>query len=111
MNHVMKNKNVLMLIGVIVIGLAGCNSGSSPVIKTTTPLVWQAVPGQSSYYINSVATSADGSRNVGGTFFHSYGASSASATEAAAAPATGPSQAGTFGTYCYDRAGNPLWKD
>jgi len=112
----MKNKNVLLLIVGIVIGLTGCKSGSTPVVTkpettSTTPLVWQTVPGQSSYYINSVATSADGSRNVGGTFFHSYGAGSASATEAANTPATGPSQTGTFGTYCYDRAGNQLWKD
>lgn len=107
----MKNKNVLMLMGVILIGLAGCKSGSSPVTNSTTPLVWQTVPGQSSYYINSVATSADGNRNVGGTFFHSYGASAASASEVASAPATGPSQTGTFGTYCYDRSGNQLWKD
>jgi hypothetical protein len=111
----MKNKNGLMLMVAVLIELAGCNSGSSPVTKpdnkSTAPLVWQTVPGQSSYYINSVATSGDGSRNVGGTFFHSYGESSALAAGAGGAPATGPSQTGTFGTYCYDRAGNPLWKD
>ena len=113
-NHAMKNKNVLMLIGVIVSGLAGCNSGPSPLTKpetkATTPLVWQVVPGQSSYYINSVAISADGSRTIGGTFFHSYGGG-APADTATNATATGPSQSGTFGTYCYDRTGRQLWKD
>jgi len=100
----------------VVIGLAGCKSSSGPVakpeVKSTSPLVWQVVPGQSSYYINSVATSGDGSRNVGGTFFHSYGSSSgALAADVAGTPAKGPSQSGTFGTYCYDRSGNQLWKD
>ena len=104
-----------MLTAAVALGLAGCNSDPGPVTKpdnkTTSPLVWQTVPGQSSYYINSVATSGDGSRNVGGTFFHSYGESSALATNTANPASTGPSQTGTFGTYCYDRSGNPLWKD
>jgi len=41
----MKNKNVLMMTVAVVIGLAGCNSGPSPITKpvntSTAPLVWQ----------------------------------------------------------------------
>jgi hypothetical protein len=48
-------------------------------------------------WINSVAISDDGSRIVGGTFIHDY---------------TNRSPVfGTYGTFAYDSAGNPLWAD
>ncbi|ATC64866.1 hypothetical protein CMV30_13310 [Nibricoccus aquaticus] len=53
--------------------------------------------------------SGDGSRVVGGTFFHSYGGSSRSAQFTA--KSTASSSNGTFGTYCYDQTGKQLWKD
>jgi outer membrane protein assembly factor BamB len=91
-------------------------------MSTATPL-WTATP-HAGFFINSVAISADGDRIVAGTFFHDYGSSttevhpaakeaklaprvhaaSASALDAGAAP----SQYGRFGTYVWDRSGNPL---
>lgn len=69
--------------------------------------VWKISPSGGKYFINSVAISADGDRVIAGTFFHTYGAN-----ESRRGPAvlTGsPSENGTFGTYCYDAAGNRLW--
>lgn len=74
---------------------------------------WKISPANGKYYINSVAVSADGGRVVGGTFFHSYGA-----TEPRRGPARLPAAGstvspddGTFGVYCYSGSGQPLWKD
>jgi WD40 repeat protein len=53
-----------------------------------------------SFYINSVAVSGDGSKVVGGTFFHQYGA---------AVDAGG--ETGSFGTYCWSSDGTLLWQD
>lgn len=93
------SKLLPILIGCLVSGCA-VDAGSH---KTTsfTPS-WTATPTSSPYYINSVATSADGNRNLSGTFFHSYGGTDATAAA---------SEVGVFGTYCYDRAGNLVWKD
>lgn len=77
-----------------------------------TPL-WSRVP-HAGYYINSVATSANGGRVVAGTFFHVYGQSAsaepklAARMQAAGAATDDPSQYGVFGTYVWDRAGTLL---
>lgn len=74
------------------------------------PLLWKVSPGKpGATYINSVALSGDASRIVGGTFFHAYGESSPVPPPPGAAP--NQDQDGTYGTYCYDRTGNPRWKD
>lgn len=73
---------------------------------------WKVSPaGQ--YYINSVAVSADGGRVVGGTFYHVY-LPTESRRGPARPPAAGgaaPTDNGTFGVYCYDGGGRPLWRD
>ncbi|HET7537454.1 MAG TPA: hypothetical protein VFJ90_13425, partial [Candidatus Didemnitutus sp.] len=123
----MKIRLVLSLIGfAALVASVGCHSAApvtqTPALKTrgaalatSAPLVWQNSPGQPTYYINSVAICGDGSRVVGGTFFHSYGSSAdtAAAGVAASAPEakSGDGQTGTFGMYAYDRTGKQLWKD
>jgi WD40 repeat protein len=67
-------------------------------------------PSSPNYFINSVALSADGSRVVGGTFYHKYGTTSSRQTEDPAQD-NGDGQTGTFGTYCYNQDGKLLWKD
>lgn len=81
---------------------------SSPHQSTVVPL-WINQPGTSTMYINSVAVCADASRIVAGTFFHAYGATRRS--EAALLKPPGDSQDGTYGTYCYDKAGTLTWKN
>jgi WD40 repeat protein len=110
-NFMMKTGLGLILSGVLAIGLGGCGTAApsaAPAAAAGSPLVWKASPGQPTYYINSVASSADGSRIVGGTFFHSYSTPPPSGTAAASVD---DGQSGTFGTYGYDRAGHQLWKD
>jgi hypothetical protein len=102
-------KTVIPLIAVVSLALAGCSSSPKETTVSKTP-VWSAFPSQpNAYYINSVAISGDASRVVGGTFFHSYGGTTR--YDALTMKSTASSSNGTFGTYCYDRAGNPLWKD
>jgi WD40 repeat protein len=99
-------KTVIGLIAVSV-ALAGCSTPGESVSKTP---VWQAFPSQpNNYYINSVAVSGDGTKTVGGTFFHSYGCTTR--YEGMQAKSTASSSNGTFGTYCYDQTGRQLWKD
>ena len=83
--------------------------------------VWTRTP-HAGFYINSVATSANGGVVVAGTFFHTYGgaltapAAPDSAQKLAARVAasragdadSATSEYGTFGTYVWDRAGNLL---
>lgn len=69
---------------------------------------WKVSPAGNKYYINSVAVSADGSRVLGGTFYHHYGPGEL--RRAPGAPAPSPED-GTFGVYCYNAAGQPEWKD
>ncbi|MGQ0801784.1 MAG: WD40 repeat domain-containing protein [Pseudomarimonas sp.] len=90
----------------------------------TTPVavpLWQKVP-HTGYYINSVATSANGGVVVAGTFFHTYGGTSSTPAAANAslkqearvaasrisAAESATSEYGTFGTYVWNRAGNLL---
>jgi hypothetical protein len=102
-------KTVTTLIAVSSLALAGCSSSSPKVSVSKTP-VWQAFPSSpNNYYINSVAVSGDGTKTVGGTFFHSYG--TATRYEGMQAKSTAASSNGTFGTYCYNQAGTLLWKD
>lgn len=71
------------------------------------------------YYINSVAVSADGSRVLGGTFFHSYATGElrrapgtpAVPVEPGATTPSPPSEHGTFGVYCYNAISQLEWKD
>ncbi len=77
---------------------------------------WKVSPAGNKYYINSVAVSADGSRVLGGTFYHHYGPGElrrAPGMPAAPAPhSAAPSpEDGTFGVYCYNAAGQPEWQD
>lgn len=100
--------------------LASCSSSvpprvaatASPRLETTVIPVWKIQPGTTPYYINSVAISGDGSRVVGGTFFHSYGATTNRTAAPAKAPAaSGGGSDGTYGVYCYNAAGTALWQD
>ncbi|MBA3849291.1 MAG: hypothetical protein C0502_04765 [Opitutus sp.] len=92
------------------------SSTADPVLQLIDkkPL-WKVSPANGSYYINSVAVSADGSRVVAGTFYHVYGAgeSRRSPPGATPPPVATPSSSdnGTFGTYGYDQTGRLLWKD
>lgn len=96
------------------------NQRNSPVyspVSQTDPKapVWKASPANGSYFINSVAVSADGQRVVGGTFYHVYSGTQTRRADvagflSAASPGASPDD-GTFGTYCYDAQGNPLWKN
>lgn len=77
---------------------------------------WKISPAGNKYYINSVAVSADGSRVLGGTFYHHYGPGELRrAPGAVAAPTPQPAapspEDGTFGVYCYNAAGQLEWKD
>lgn len=57
----------------------------------------------SPFYVNSTAISADGERVIAGTFFHAY---------APPMPAPAPAlESNQFGTYCFNRDGEPLWAD
>ena len=87
-------------------------SGYTRLAADKTP-VWKISPANGSYFINSVAVSADGGRVVGGTFYHVYGATKSRSSDAAGflGAAGTSSDDGTFGTYCYDQAGNLLWKN
>jgi WD40 repeat protein len=75
---------------------------TDPQSAAWTP-TWSAQPSTSPYYINSVAISGNGGVAVAGTFFHSYSQASSVAPD-------DPSL-GTFGTYAYNAAGKPIWKD
>src|SRR5579872_2196797 len=66
--------------------------------KTTTPEWYKHL--SSTFWVNSVAISNDAGRVIAGTFFHDYTAST-----------PGPNTAGTFGAYCYNADGTPLWRD
>ncbi|WP_438481427.1 WD40 repeat domain-containing protein [Oleiharenicola lentus] len=81
----------------------------SPLIAVKTPS-WKNAPAPG-YFINSVAVSFDGSRVVGGTFYHVY--PKAEPRRASSPGKSGvivvPTDNGIFGTYCYDGAGNLLW--
>jgi hypothetical protein len=100
-------KTVRSLFAVSFVALAGCSVSSKTAVSKTP--AWQVSPGQPTYYINSVAVSGDGSKILGGTFFHSYGASTR--YDAVQAKSTAGNSNGTFGTYCYDQTGKALWKD
>ncbi|HYD83185.1 MAG TPA: WD40 repeat domain-containing protein [Opitutus sp.] len=76
---------------------------------STVAPVWSVSPGSTSYYINSVAVCADGSRTIAGTFLHTYGTAGRQPANGALAPSA--SDTGTFGTYCYNAAGQLQWKD
>jgi WD40 repeat protein len=102
-------KTGAFLIGILSFSLAACTSTTLKTVAPKTPL-WTAFPSSPNpYYINSVASSADGSRVVGGTFFHAYSASESRGPATTASQASGST--GTFGTYCYDASGALLWKD
>ncbi len=60
---------------------------------------WAHAPNPGTY-INSVAISGDGSKAVGGTFYHGYGGRNKSASEY-----------NDFGIYCYSNLGELLWSD
>ncbi len=106
-------KTVTPLITVVSLALAGCagtpkETGPTQGAAAKQP-VWNLSPGASTYYINSVAISGDGSKVVGGTFYHSYGTSTRYDT-VGTKPA--PAKAGTtdsFGIYCYNQSGTALW--
>jgi hypothetical protein len=74
---------------------------------SNAPLIWMKQPpqqpGQTPYYINTVAITANGERVVTGTYYHDY--SSADARRGIVTPET------IFGTYCYDCHGNLVWQD
>ncbi|MBB4125738.1 hypothetical protein GGR77_001009 [Xanthomonas translucens] len=86
-------------------------------------VLWSTQP-HAGYYINSVAVSDDGNVIAAGTFFHQYGSASPSAGLDAVpveqrkiferiAPAATRSdvrdnQEGCYGTYVWDRSGQPL---
>lgn len=70
---------------------------------------WSVSPGSTSYYINSVAVSADGSRTIAGTFLHTY--ATAGRQPANGALPAAATDTGTFGTYCYNADGQLQWKD
>jgi WD40 repeat protein len=86
---------------------------TSPGLSKTP--VWSASPSNGKYFINSIAVSADGGRVVGGTFYHVYapGETRLPPPVAISAPLTTPPdpETGTFGTYCYNATGTPLWSD
>jgi len=98
---------VVLFISLLSFGLAACSKSKDSASKAPQ---WKVTPGSPTYYINSVATSADGSKVVGGTFFHAY-----SATEnrivGAMLGAADDSSTGIFGTYCYNQSGQLVWKD
>jgi len=97
----------ILLVGILLFGLAACTTSKDTASKAPQ---WKVTPGNPTYYINSVATSGDGSKVVGGTFFHSYGGTDNRG--AIASPGvTDDSSTGTFGTYCYNQNGQLLWKD
>ncbi len=79
-------------------------------VQTQNP-IWKVSPSDGKYFINSVAVSADGARVLGGTFYHVYGATPAEPKSRGPAAGGGPSEQGTFGTYCYDASGAALWKN
>ncbi|QNH20437.1 hypothetical protein HEP73_01337 [Xanthomonas sp. GW] len=86
-------------------------------------VLWSTQP-HAGYYINSVAVSGDGDVIAAGTFFHDYGGGSQSAgldavpvaqrkiferiDPAATRSDVRGNQDGTFGTYAWDRTGQPL---
>ncbi len=83
----------------------------TPELASKTP-VWKISPGGVDRFINSVAVSADGSKVVGGTFYHKYsGAESRRGPVPSGGPVTPSPNTGTFGTYCYNTAGTLLWKN
>ncbi|MBC7366049.1 MAG: hypothetical protein H7343_04425 [Undibacterium sp.] len=61
--------------------------------------------------MNSVAASADGSRVVGGTFYHKYSPGESRRAPAQRSGGAVPSESGRFGVYCYDAAGRALWSN
>ncbi len=67
----------------------------------SAPLLWHAVP-TSGYFINSVATTADGRTSVAGTFFHSYSQDRRSGDR---------SNEGVYGIYCWDSTGELQWSN
>lgn len=79
--------------------------------------VWKISPAAGKYYINSVAVSADGSRVIGGTFYHGYQSGAARRGPPPDTPLRSPAiqvpspEDGTFGTYCYNASGQLQWKD
>jgi WD40 repeat protein len=66
--------------------------------KTTSPEWYKQL--SNTFWVNSVAISGDAGRVVAGTFFHDYSGKD-----------PGPNTEGTFGTYCYNSNGTPLWSD
>lgn len=77
---------------------------------------WRISPANGNYYVNSVAVSADGSRVLGGTFYHSYGQDElrrapGKSAPIAPTPGTPSPEDGTFGVYCYNAAGQREWAD
>ncbi len=108
-------KTVRPLIAVISLALAGCTLTPKEAVSTTQPTaakqpVWHLSPGASTYFINSVAISGDGSKVVGGTFYHSYGAATRYDTVGTKPAAGSTGAAGdSFGIYCYNQAGTALW--
>ncbi|MFT3783940.1 MAG: hypothetical protein QM790_18165 [Nibricoccus sp.] len=104
-------RTIATLTGAFVLFLTACaplnNTGSA----SKTPK-WIAAPTTSHYFINSVAISANGSRVIGGTFYHKYSSTSSSREEDNPTnTASDDVQTGTFGTYCYSQEGQLLWKD
>lgn len=70
-------------------------------MSASAPLLWKAAP-HPGYYINTVASCADGSKVVAGTFLHSY------SDDRRLGDA---SSGGHFGTYCWDYSGNLIWSN
>lgn len=81
--------------------VAGWPYRSQRGFEMAAPLSWQAMP-HAGYYINSVGISDDAGTVVAGTFFHSY---------SQARRAGENSNDGTFGLYCWDRAGTLRWSN
>lgn len=71
-------------------------------MSTTAPLAWTYQPTTNPYYINTVATSANGERVITGTYYYDY---------SQVRRPTSAGNTGVFGTYCLDSRGNLLWKD
>lgn len=102
-------KKFAILTGALALILTACTPTNTGVSSKTPK--WIVAPTSSPYFINSVALSADGSRVVGGTFYHNYSTTATRDDDDKAKTATDDGQSGIFGTYCYNQDGKLLWKD
>lgn len=103
----------LFAAGLVALLPACFNTSDAPVIKQPE---WTAqpgtlAPGQHNPMVNSTAITGNGKIVVGGTFYHSYGASVDLSTKGDPSTANDDGQSGNFGIYCYTSTGKPLWQD